>query len=180
MKLGGMVACAMVALAGVGGAHAQAQCGQIAELMTRGHAAVRSLQGAVTKDGAEEAVYLTSIRMQGFEECILSSNKAVDKYNDYWEHQLACSGEQDSADAADKLIAGMWGCTQDLFVEREPYEIFVGDAYRVAGFGGSVPVDGREAGLIQFGETEHARIDVSKPFDESDEYALNIYWYFLK
>ena len=180
MKLGGMAACAMMALAGVGGAHAQAQCGQITELMTRGHAGVRALQGAVTKDAGDEVNYATSVKMQGFDGCTLASQKAADKYTDYWEHHLACSGEQDTADAADKLIAGMWGCTQDLFVEREPYEIFVGDAYRVAGFGGSVPVDGRESGLIQFGETEHARIDVEKAFDESEEYTLHIYWYFLK
>ena len=69
-------------------------------------------------------------------------------------------------------------CTRDIYAERAPNEAWIGGRYRVIGFDAEVTTAGRAAGLVDFGKSDYARIDVEKAFDTSEEYDLHIYWLF--
>lgn len=180
MRLAGMIACVAMAVAGVGGAYAQTACGQIGQLMKLDHAGVKALQGAKSEENKEAIKYVAKAKVAGFSACSLSSDKAINDISDYWEHHLWCDGEAVSSEAATQTVESLWACLKDTFTERAPGEAWMDGKYRVIRFDGEAPLAGRSAGLVDFGETEYARMEVEKAYDTSDEYDLHIYWQFTK
>ncbi len=52
--------------------------------------------------------------------------------------------------------------------------------YRVIGFDAEAPTAGRASGLVSFGDTDYARVNVEKAYEDSDEYSLHLYWLFTE
>jgi hypothetical protein len=72
MKFGGVVGCVALVMAGIAGAHAQpAACAQLAQLMTKDHAAVKALQGALIEEDKDEFTRAFKSQVDGFESCKL-------------------------------------------------------------------------------------------------------------
>lgn len=181
MKIDVVLGCVALAVAGIGAAHAQtAACGQLAQLMTNSHAQVKALQGSLIEDGKEATEYKAKLQLAGFKDCTIKLAKAVDEFTDYWESQYHCDGEAASSDAANQVVESLWACTKETYSERHAGEAWIGGRYRVISFEGEAPTAGRSAGLVDFGETDYARVVLEKTFDTSDEYRLNIYWQFTQ
>lgn len=168
-----------VSTAGVAAAQ-NAACGQVTQLMAYTQAQVKALHGALVKEDAETTEFASKLQLAGFKDCTIEAGKAVDQFTSYWEHHLSCSGEADSADAANQFVESLWGCTNELYSERHPVEAWIGGRYRVIGFEGEAPTAGRAVGLVDFGSTNYARVVVEKAYDMSEEYRLNLYWSFHK
>lgn len=175
------VGCAALAIASGGVATAQAKaCEQLTQLMAYKQPQVKALQGALVEEDKEKAEFTSKLQLAGFKDCTVEAGKTVDELTDYWEHHLSCSGEAESADAANQLVESLWGCTNELYSERHAVEGWIGGRYRVIGFEGETPTAGRAVGLVDFGTTDYARVVVEKAYDMSDEYRLNLYWSFHK
>lgn len=173
------VAIGAVALAGAGAAHAQAAaCQPLTKLMTSTHAQVKALQGAQVKADATGATFTSKTQLPGFTACQIQSDKVKDNLSGYWEHHFSCDAEAANSEAANAAIEALWACTKDSFGERAADEAFIGGKYRVIGFEAEVPVAGRAAGLVSFGTTDYARVDVEKAYDSSEEYDIHLYWLF--
>ncbi len=181
MKLTSILAAGMVITAGVGAAHAQtAACTTLNSLMAMPHAQVKALQGAKTEEDKESITYVSKTQMPGMKGCTIKSDLAIDKFTDYWEHHLSCTAELANSEAATQAIESLWACTKDTFSERQPNEAWMGGKYRIIGFDAEVPTASRNAGLVSFGDTDYARVDVEKRFDTSNTYSLHLYWMFTK
>lgn len=181
MMFARFIAAGLIAAAGAGAAHAQAAaCQPLSKLMTSSHAQVKALQGAQTEKDKDSITYVSKTQAPGMTDCTIQSNLAIDKFTDYWEHHLSCQADTVNSEAATQAIEALWACTKDIFSERQPNEAWIGGKYRVIGFEGEVQTNGRAAGLVAFGDTDYARIDIEKPFDTSNEYSMHIYWMFTK
>ncbi len=181
MRLARFIAAGLFVAASAGAAHAQAAaCQPLSKLMTSSHAQVKALQGAETENDKDSITYVSKTQPPGMTDCMIQSNRTIDKFTDYWEHHLSCKADTANSEAATQAIEGLWTCTKDGFSERQPNEAWIGGKYRVIGFEGEVQTAGRTAGLVAFGDTDYARIDIEKPFDTSDEYSMHIYWMFTK
>ncbi len=179
MKLRGVVCCAVLAVAGITGAHAQtAACKQLPELMSKTLPQLKVLQGAQIEDDKDEITRAFKTMLDGFQECKLSSAKAIDSISDYWDHHLWCDGTSSSSEAANLFVEGLWACTKDTYTERRTGEAFIDGRYRMISFEGEAPIAGRSAGLVDFGETEYARVVFEKSHDMSKDYDMHIYWSF--
>ncbi len=179
MKVVGIIGSAVLMAAGIGAAHAQAaSCTEIPQMMAYSHAQVRALQGGEIEQDADDITYTSKKQVGGFTTCRLSSNKAIDTISDYWEHHLWCEGQSANAEAANQVMESAWACLKAGFSEREASEAFMGGRYRVVGFSGEVPTAGLSAGLVDFGDTDYARVVLEKSYDASDDYDLHVYWMF--
>lgn len=179
MKIG-MIACAALAMAGVGAAQAQSACGQIVQLALSSHAQVKAMRGDVVEDVRDQIEYKFKSSVNQFETCRIWSSKEKDSISGYLDHHLWCDGEADTPEQATKVIEALWACTQDAFTERYATEAWMDDTYRIIAMEGETPTAGRESGMVDFGETEFARVQVEKGFATSSDYALHVYWSFLK
>ena len=180
MKFSAIVGCVVLAASGLA-AHAQpAACTQLTQLMTRTHDQVKALQGALIEEDKDEFTREFKSRLGGFQSCKLYSSKAKATLSEYWGHHLWCNGQLSNAEAANQFAESLWACTKETYTERQAGEAFIGDRYRVISFEGEVPIAGRSAGLVDFGETEYARVVFDKSHDMSNEYNLHIYWSFTK
>jgi len=181
MKLAKYLLAGFVVAASAGAAHAQAAaCQPLKTLLASSHAQVKALQGAKTASDKKTVTYVSKTQVPGMKDCTIESSIAIDPFTDYWEHHLACSAETANSETATQTIEALWACTRDVFSERQPNEAWVGGKYRVIGFDAEVPTKGRASGLVSFGDTDYARVDVEKPFDTSEEYSLHLYWMFTK
>lgn len=180
MKLVGMTCAAVIAIAGIGGAHAQSTCGQVVQLGLSNHAQVKAMRGDVIKQDDKEAQYKFKASVAGFDSCTIYSDKAPDKISGYLEHHLWCDGESDTPEQATAFVEAIWSCTNDMYTERAPVEAWLDEEYRIIEFSGEVPTAGRESGPVEFGETEYARVVLEKAFDTSEAYTLHVYWSFVK
>jgi hypothetical protein len=181
MKLTRALAVGLVMMAGVGAAHAQTPaCTTLKSLLAMPHAQVKALQGAKTEEEKDSITYVSKTQMPGMKSCTIESDRAIDKYTDYWQHHLSCSAELANSEAATQAIESLWSCTKETFSERQPNEAWVGGKYRIIGFDAEVPTAGRNSGLVSFGDTDYARVDIEKSYDDSDEYSLHLYWLFTK
>lgn len=176
-----LLACALIAAAGTGAAHAQATataCDQIVQLMAKPQSQVKALQGDKVSEDKDAIAFKAKVSLPGFSSCSLESDNAVDKFSGYLQHHLSCDGEAADADAANTLVETLWACTRDIYSERHAGEAWIGGRYRIISFAGEAPTAGRAAGLVDFGATDYARISLEKAYDMSDEYHLHIYWLF--
>lgn len=170
---------AAFAVSAAGAASAQtAACGQMTQLMASTQAKVKTLHGPQVEAGEDAITFTSKIQLAGFKACTVEAGKAADKFTGYWEEHLSCSGEADSADAANQFVESLWSCTRDIYTERHAVEAWIDGGYRVIGFEGEAPTAGRSAGLVDFGGANYARVVVEKAFDTSEEYRLNLYWSF--
>jgi hypothetical protein len=179
MKIG-MIACAALAMAGMGAAHAQAACGQIVQLALSNHAQVKAMRGDAVEDVRGQTEYKFKPSVNQFESCRIWSSKERDTISGYMDHHLWCDGEADTPEQATKVIEALWACTQDMFTERHATEAWLDGKYRIIAMEGETPTEGREAGLVDFGETDFSRIQLEKGFATSSDYALHVYWSFVK
>ena len=176
MKFGGFFACAVLAVSGVASAHAQQACTQLTTLMAKTHAQVKALQGKLIEEDEDEFTRAFKSEVAGFQTCKLYSSKARNSISDYIDHHLWCDGTAKNADAANQFVEQLWACTKESYTERRAGEAFLDGRYRIISFEGEAPIAGRAAGLVDFGETDHARVVLEKAHDTSDEYTLHLYW----
>lgn len=181
MKLTKAIAIGFVAVTGVSAAHAQTPaCTTLKSLMALPHAQVKALQGAKTEEEKDSITYVSKTQMPGMTGCTIESDRAIDQFTDYWQHHLHCTADLANSEAATQAIESLWSCTKDSFSERAPNEAWMGGKYRVIGFDAEVPTAGRNSGLVSFGDTDYARVDIEKGFDTSTNYSLHLYWLFTK
>lgn len=181
MKLSKLLAAGLVAVTGAGAAHAQAAaCQPLKSLMAMTHAQVKAQQGARTEGDKDSITFVSKTQLPGFGQCTLKSDIAINDLIDYWEHHLSCSAEAENSEAATQAIEALWACTKDTYSERAPAEAWMGGRYRIIGFDGETPTAGRASGLVSFGDTSYARVNVEKAYEDSEEYSLNLYWLFTE
>ncbi len=181
MKWARTIAIGFVAVTGVSAAHAQTPaCSTLKSLMALPHAQVKALHGAQTEVEKDSITYVSKTQMPGMKDCTIESDLAIDKFTDYWQHHLHCTADLANSEAATQAIESLWSCTKDSFSERAPNEAWIGGKYRVIGFDAEVPTAGRSSGLVSFGDTDYARVDIEKGFDTSTNYSLHLYWLFTK
>ncbi len=181
MKLAKFLAVSILVTAGAGAAHAQAAaCQPLKSLMAMTHAQVKAQQGARTTSDKESITFVSKTQLPGFGQCTLQSDIAINDLIDYWEHHLSCSAEAASSEAATQAVEALWGCTKDSYSERQPAEAWMGGRYRTIGFDAETPTAGRASGLVSFGDTDYARVNVEKAYEDSEEYSLHLYWLFTE
>ncbi len=181
MKLAKVLAAGLFVVMGAGTAHAQAAaCQPLKTLMASSHVQVKALQGARTTSDKESITYVSKAQLPGFQQCTIQSDIAINDLIDYWEHHLACSAEVASSEEATQAVEALWACTKDSYSERQPAEAWMGGRYRIIGFDAETPAAGRASGLVSFGDTDYARVNVEKAYEDSDEYSLHLYWLFTE
>lgn len=180
MKIAGLVVAAGVAMAGVGGAHAQAAgCNQMMLLLTTKQPRLGDLRGAEIKRDARKITHVSKTQVIGFSNCELEWSIENDKYDKYNTQHISCGGDFADSEAATKYVEDLYACVKDMAGKRKPTENRLGGAYRMTEFDADVYPGGRDAGFT-FNKSDYTRLWVAKGYPASTTVNLNMYFSYLK
>ena len=177
MKIGGMVAAAVLAAAGVGSAQAQAAaCNQMKLMLTAKVGAIRDLHGAETSRDNNYVYHPSKTNLSGFNGCEAKNPPEQDP-DEYEEYTVSCTNEFANSEAATDYLEDMFACVKDIVPERKATERFLGGAYRIVEMDATSWYGGRNI-TFDFGETEFVRLWIRKSYATSEEVHVNLFYYF--
>jgi len=180
MKLAGMLVAAGVALAGVGGAHAQAAgCNQMLLLLTTSQARLADLRGEEIKRDAKKITHKSKTQVLGFTDCTLEWSTDDSKYNRYNTQHISCSNDFPDSAVATKYVEDLYACVKDMAGQRQPTENRLEGAYRITEFDVDTYPGGRDT-VFTFNKSDYMRLWVAKGYPAATNVNLNIYFSYVK